>query len=201
MLRLAKRMALVTAFVCASAHGQETCSPEANVCLPKGDFQRFLDIALERQCLEHTKPSFELDRIEIVTDSDGRVFHSGADPKRPFVLQMKWCHYDVEGRGEVDIVAGMRVPERSGIRFRPKAYLGYLPLKLEKVDADEGIDAGVLIDWLYFDWINLNLAAGLRSVGAGLGFDITRNFGAYAGYGLGWTAPLHNINFAFYFAF
>jgi hypothetical protein len=113
---------------------------------------------------------------------------------------MKWCQYEIEATGKIDLVAAMKVPETSGLRFRPKAYFGYLPLKLSKGKFNDGIDAGLMIDWLYIDSVNLNVAAGFRSVGLALGVDVTTNFGAYAAYSLGWTAPLHNINVGISFA-
>jgi len=174
---------------------------EQTVCLPKPDFQRFLTIALERQCLEHDKPTFQVDSISILTDTEGRVFYTGADPKKPYTIHMKWCQYDVEGQGTVDLVAAMRTPPSTGIRFRPKAYLGYLPLKLSKGKFGDGVDAGVLIDWLFIHEFNLNFAAGFRSLGVGVGVDVTQNFGIYAGYAVGYTAPTHNINASIYFAF
>lgn len=193
--------ALAVALVCSSA-GAEECTPSAEtICLPKTDFQRFLDIATERQCLERTKPVFQIDSVAVMTDEEGRVFYTGADPKKPYTLKMTWCQYEIEGTGKVDLVAAMKVPVTSGFRFRPKAYLGYLPFKLSKGKFHDGVDAGMLIDFLFIDWVNLNVAAGFRSVGLGVGADLSSNFGAYAGYALAWTAPLHNINTGIFFAF
>jgi hypothetical protein len=184
----------------APAAAAESCEA-GKVCLPKADLEKFVALARERKCLDESEPEFTLDSISVVTDTDGRVFYSGADPRRPYKVTMKWCHLTVVGDGEVELVAAMRTPDTSGFRFRPKAYLGYLPLKLSERDFDEGIDAGMLVDLAYIEWVNFNVAAGFRSVGAGLGFDLTANFGAYAGYALGWTDPLHNVNAGIYFAF
>lgn len=174
---------------------------EDKVCLIREDFQRFLDIAIERQCLERKPPSFEVDSITVLTDTDGRVFYTGADPSKPYQVRMRWCHYDVTAEGKVTLVAAMQTPPTSGVRFRPKAYLGYLPLKLSKGKLNDGVDAGLLIDWLFIHEFNLNVSAGFRSLGVGVGVDLTQNFGVYAGYALGYTTPTHNINASFYFAF
>jgi hypothetical protein len=205
-MTLARVVTVATALLllCQPANAQDSvpCVPsDETVCLPKADFQRFLTIALDRQCLEHQKPTFQVDSITILTDSEGRVFYTGADPKKPYTVRMKWCHYEVEAQGTVDLVAAMKTPQTSGIRFRPKAYLGYLPLKLSKGKFSDGVDAGIMVDWLFIHEFNLNIAAGFRSVGIGVGLDLTRNFGLYVGYALGWTAPLHNINTSIYFAF
>src|SRR4051812_10623629 len=112
---------MVGLLVSSTAEAQPApCTPSnETVCLPKEDFQRFLTIALERQCLQRNAPTFEIDSVAIVTDTDGRVFYSGADAKRPYRLRMKWCHYDIEAAGEVQVVAAMKTPERAGVRFRP----------------------------------------------------------------------------------
>ena len=202
-LRLAASTLLgVTAIAPTVAAQTTTCvSTDDTVCLPRQDFQRFLDIALERQCLEKKKPVFEVDPITVVTDSEGRVFYTGADPNKPYRVTMSWCHYEVEAVGKVSIVAAMKEPATSGLRFRPKAYLGHLPLKLAKGKFHDGIDAGLLVDWLFIHDFNLNVAAGFRSLGLGVGVDLTKNFGVYAGYAIGYTAPTHNVNASIYFSF
>lgn len=202
-MKLLRAACLAVCLCTAVAKAETPCTPsDKTVCLPQADFQRFLDIAVERQCLEQTKPVFHLDSVVVTTDAEGRVFYSGSDPKKPYTLKMSWCNYEVQATGNVDLVAAMKVPQTAGLRFRPKAYLGYLPLKLSKGGRFEsGVDAGLLIDWLYVDWANLNVAAGFRSVGLGVGADLSTNFGVYAGYALGWTQPVHNLNASIYFAF
>lgn len=186
----------------SSAAADDTiCVSADSVCLPRPDFQRFLDIAQERQCLEKQTPAFQVDPITVITDADGRVFYTGADPSKPYKITMKWCHYDVEADGKVSLVAAMQTPPTSGVRFRPKAYLGYLPLKLSKGKFSDGVDAGLLVDWLFIHEFNLNIAGGFRSLGIGVGVDLTQNFGVYAGYAVGYSAPTHNINASIYFAF
>jgi hypothetical protein len=58
-----------------------------------------------------------------------------------------------------------------------------------------------MVDFLYYDWANLNAAVGFRSLGGGVGFDLTENFGAYAGYALTWGSWHHNVNIGFWFSF
>jgi hypothetical protein len=199
---MARLLLCLLVLLWAPAAASQPCDASAGkVCLPEADLEKFVALARERKCLDESQPAFVVDSISIVTDEDGRVFYSGADPKKPYKLTMTWCHLAVEGTGEVELVAALRAPETSGFRFRPKAYLAYLPLKLADRDFNEGIDAGLLLDVAFIEWVNFNLAAGFRSVGGGLGFDITRNFGAYTGYAVGWTKPLHNANLGIYFAF
>jgi hypothetical protein len=162
----------------------------------------FLAVLKEKKCLTTEKPSFELDPITVITDDKGRVFYSGADPN-PYKLKMRWCGYEAEGTGKVKVVAAMKEPETWGFRFRPKAYLGYLPLEPIVYDKEPvgGVDAGLMLDLFHVQLANVNLAVGFRSFGLGAGVDITQNFGAYAGYGMSWNGWNHNLNTAIWFAF
>lgn len=182
----------------------EDCGASGDkVCVLEEDLDKLLEIAAERQCLEKTKPKFQIDEVVVITDLDGRVFYTGADPKRPYKLKMNWCQYEVFAEGKIEVVAAMQEPDTWGFRFRPKAYLGYLPTRLLSSDPtlSDGIDAGMLLDFFYVEWASLNAAVGFRSVGVDLGVDLTANFGGYVGYGLGWNEPLHNISAGVYFAF
>jgi hypothetical protein len=200
-IRAALLATIATATPAGAADTTSCVSTEDTVCLPRADFQRFLTIAVERQCLEKQKPVFKVDDVTVVTDTAGRVFYTGADPSKPYTIVMKWCHYDVRAEGKVTLVAARMEPATSGVRFRPKAYLGYLPLKLSKGRFNDGVDAGLLVDWLFIHDFNLNVAAGFRSIGLGVGVDLTTSFGAYVGYAIGYTAPTHNINASLYFSF
>ena len=177
-------------------------SCQGGVCVPKKDMGIFLKALKEKKCLKETLPEFELDEITIIVDKDGRIFFSGADPK-PYTVKMKWCSYEVTGKGKVNVIAAMMEPPTWGFRFRPKAYMGALPLEMlqDGNDVRDGIDAGLMLDFFYYQWVNANVAAGYRSVGAGVGFDITQNFGAYVGYALAWDGFDHGLNGALWFGF
>ena len=102
----------------------------------------------------------------------------------------------------------MRVPSTWGFRFRPKAYIWVLPGEAfysipdtESLGVMDLIDAGVMVDFLYYEWANLNAAVGFRSLGGGIGFDLTENFGAYGGYALTWGDWHHNANLGLWFSF
>jgi hypothetical protein len=198
------RLALALVLISGAAQAQASpkCQPtDDTVCVPKVDLRRFLEIVEERACLDRTRPEFQLDEVVVLTDTDGRVFYSGADSKKPYKLVMKWCHYTVEAAGKIDLVAALATPETWGFRFRPKAYLGYLPFKLSKGRFNEGIDAGIMIDWFFIDWVNLNVAAGFRSVGLDVGIDLTGNFGLSVGGGLLWSSFDPALRTSLWFAF
>ena len=202
---LAGTAACLVGLVPVAAHGQECKDPD--VCVARKDLDLFLKLAREKKCLVENEPAFELDPINIIVDRDGRVFFSGAEPF-PYTLRMAWCDYEVEAKGKVSILAAVREPPTWGFRFRPKAYISALPLEaiwhdtsVSDLKVYDLIDAGVMVDFLYWEWANLNGAVGFRSLGGGIGFDLTSNFGAYAGYGLTWGDWNHNVNVGLWFSF
>ena len=171
----------------------------------------------EKHCLQTETPTFELDPINIVVDKDGRVFYSGDKPN-PYTVRMHWCSYSVEAQGKVNLVAAIQEPSVWGFRFRPKAYIGLLPIEAyniavenETLDAageptkslsfGDVWDAGLMVDFFHYDWFNINVAAGFRSFGGGFGADLTENFGIYAGYANTWGTWHHNLNLGLWFSF
>lgn len=189
------------------AQGQEAApqcvSTVTEVCVPLADLKSFIALAKERKCLDETPPDIIVDPITIVTDVDGRVFYTGADPKKPYKVKLKWCHYDLNGEGQVDLVAAQREPETWGFRFRPKAFLGYLPLGTILKDSafSSNIDAGLMVDVFHVEWANLNATVGFRSVGGDIGFDITKNFGLSVGGGVTWDGFKSAVRISGWFAF
>jgi hypothetical protein len=182
----------------ASAEG-EACN---GTCVPAEDMKTIVTVLREDQCLKKEKPEFKLDPINIVVDRDGRIYYSGAAPE-PYRLRMHWCTYDVEAEGKVNVLAAVQEPPSYGFRFRPKAYVGYLlaePFRTGQT-AKNGVDAGLMVDPLYFRDFNLNAHIGFRAFGVGLGLDIFRSFGLYAGYAVTWDGFHSNPEAALWFAF
>jgi len=199
-----RRCLAIVPFLLATPAAAQVCEPPAT-CVPKAEMDIFVKLLQEKQCQLNEGPEFELDPIQIVIDRNGRVFYSGADPK-PYTLRMKWCSYEVEAKGKVNLVAAMRQPPIWGFRLRPKAYMGIIPTEVVYSSDDprefrDFVDAGVMVDFLYYDWVNLNGAVGYRSVGAGVGIDLTENFGAYTGYAMTWGSWHHNANLSLSFSF
>jgi hypothetical protein len=185
------------------ALGQSTAScADDSVCVPKEDLRKMVQVLKERKCLDDNPPSFKLDPVVIVTDEDGRVFYSGAKPE-PYTVKMTWCHYEVEAQGEVKVVAALGEKSEWGFRFRPKAHLSYL-LNQPFHDGNsfnDGVDAGLALDFFHVYWANLNAVVGFRSAGLSIGIDLTRNFGGHVGYAVAFEEPWHNLETGIYFAF
>jgi hypothetical protein len=194
---------VVVSLVSLSAEADPIACEAPNQCVSKQDLDKFLTVLREKKCLQSTKPTFELDPINLIVDKDGRVFYSGAAPN-PYTLRMKWCSYEAEAQGKVKLVAAMKEPSLWGFRFRPKAYISLLPFEAFNVASEkfsDSWDAGAMVDFFHYDWANLNVAVGFRSVGAGLGADLTQNFGIYAGYATTWGTWHHNLNLGVWFSF
>lgn len=184
----------------------EVTTPEPvacdGTCVPQEDMTKFVELLHERKCLQETAPTFKLDPVTVVVDREGRMYYSGANPK-PYKVHMDWCHFSADAVGKVDVLAAVQEPPSSGFRFRPKAFMGMLVLEpfREGKKPKDGLDAGLMLDVLYYKDFNLNVHAGFRSIGGGLGVDIFRSFGAYAGYALSWDGFHHNPEAALWFAF
>jgi len=170
--------------------------------MEKKDLRRFVQLAKDRKCLDTAKLEFELDPVTVIVDDQGRVYHSGANP-RPYKLRMRWCHLEVDAEGKVNVVAAKREPPWWGFRLRLKAHLGYHPLAplYGGHEPERGLDAGLMLDFFYVSYVNVNATAGVRGVGLGAGVDLTRNFGLYAGYSVNYAEPLHGFYLSTYFAF
>jgi hypothetical protein len=176
------------------ARAQEAC--DGGVCVEQEDLTKFVQLAEDAKCRETTPPTFQLDPITVMVDEDGRIYGSGSDPQ-PYKLTMTWCNYQVEGKGQVKIIAAKRIPKEYGFRFRPKAAMGYLPVTaFEEKNASMGIDIGVLLEPVYYHWGNLNGYVGVRSTGAGVGLDVTRNMGVYIGWAIAWKNWQQNVHLA-----
>jgi len=185
----------------AFAQDAPVCAP-GSTCVSADDLKAMVAILKEKQCLLKTKPSFELDPVNLVIDKEGRIFFSGAAPQ-PYSLRMTWCNYEATATGKVNVVAAVQEPPDWGFHFRPKAYMGVLPLEPfhSGNNARSMVDAGLMLDPFYYKFVNLDMHVGFRAVGAGIGLDIFRSFGAYAGYAVTWDGFRSNPEAALWFSF
>jgi len=161
----------------------------------------FVELLKEKKCLQTQDPTFELDPITIIRDREGRIFYSGAQP-HPYKLRMQWCTYEADAAGKIDVVVGMVEPSTWGFRLRPKAAMGLLAVEAWNAkDLREGLEISAMLDFFHWQWANLNANVGIRSTGLSFGVDVTKNFGAHAGYALAWASWTHNPHFGLWFAF
>jgi len=195
-----KHLLLTIAIVLWSQHSQtQTCS--TGTCVSPDDMKVIVKVLEEKKCLQTTQPIFTLDPITIVTDTEGRVYGSGADP-HPYSVKMSWCTYDATAKGKVNLLVAKNEPATWGWRFRPKFMGSFLFVDaFNQPNAGDAVDVGILWDFFYWKALNLNVATGFRSAGAGVGVDLTRNMGLYGGYAFSWWTLKSNVQAGVYFSF
>lgn len=159
-----------------------------------------LDSLEEKRCLVSQAPKLELDSITIVTDEQGRVYYSGSAPQ-PYKAHLTWCNYEVPFKGNLNVIVAKREPEEWGFRFKLKFAGSFLFLDAFESSPQNAIDVGLLWDFFHWRNLNLNVATGFRSVGAGFGYDLTQNFGAYGGYAFSFWTLRSNPQIGLYFGF
>ncbi len=192
--------ALAALFLCTSAASAAECTAPST-CVPKDDLSTFVAIAKQQRCHQTTTPTFTMDPVTIVIDKEGRVYGSGSQPV-PWRLTMKWCGDEAQALGNIKLIAAVRQEAQWGFRFRTKASMGVLGVEAFKRDPWTGaVDVGVLLEPFFYHAFNLNAAVGIKSVGAGVGIDVTRNFGAYFGYALAFSEWRSNPYAGLYFSF
>jgi len=174
-------------------------------CIPPEDLEVFVKLLREKKCLQDEKPVYQIDPIVITTDVDGRVYYSGAMPK-PYTIQMRWCNYDVQAQGILDVQVAKRVPPEWGFRFRLKFYGGFLFTDAfekynDKYDPSRAVDAGLQADFFHWRSVNFNVGAGFRSAQVSVGVDLTKNFGVFGGYAFSFWSLRHNPQVGLYFSF
>jgi hypothetical protein len=146
------------------------------------DTETFLALLRERKCRLTQAPVVHLDPITLTTDKDGRVFVSGGDPT-PYRVSLSWCGTEVETTGKLDVAVTQRQEPTWGPTFRLKAGVGYIPVPaLAAKDGWAGLDIGLLVEPFFYQAFSLNVYTGVRAVGIGIGYDVTRTVTLYGGY-------------------
>lgn len=129
----------------------------------------------------NAQPKVTLDPITLVTDSEGRLYHSGANPS-PYRVRVDMGTYSVVGTGQVQVTVARKEEPSWGFRLRPKFWAGMMPIEaIRQPRPLDAVDVGLALDVIHWKAVNLNLSAGVRSVGMDVGWDLTRNFGATVG--------------------
>lgn len=200
-----KRLVLALAlwFIASTAVAQVPC-PEGHFCVPKAEMTEvFLPLLKAQKCRTETEPTFELDPIAIITDRQGRVYFTGNEGPKPYKIKVNWCNYEIYAEAKVEVHVAQREEPTWGYRGRFKATFGVLGTELlERSDWKDSLDGGLMWEPFYFmEIINLNAYVGVRSFGAGVGVDITANFGGYAGLAITWGGWRMNPMASLFFSF
>lgn len=178
----------------------EDC-PIPSVCVQKDDLGTFLDLARGQKCRAEILPEITSDPVTIIVDRSGRVYGSGTGDK-PLRLHIKWCSYEIDVESQVKIMTAQRVEPDWGFRLRLKPAFGFLVTEAFRSGTKfhETLDGGLLVEPFYVYDANLNVYVGVRSFGAGVGYDLFKNMTLYAGYGMTWgswrSSPYVGVGFS-----
>lgn len=180
------------------------------MCITEEEKNALIDALRELQNIHESKAELKLtEPITIVRDWEDRIFINGGRGKPIRVKLRIGEHVD----RDLEAVLPIRVfyrekPPDPWFRLRIRAQFGVLVPETADFVSNDG-DSGFFVDggigWDFFhipDW-SMNLAAytGARSLGGGLGMDLTKNFGVYAGYALTYGEWNHSLLVSAYFAF
>ena len=202
-----KFLVFLTAFFLFITNAKAECvPPEGGKCLTKDQFEAVKSNLAELDSI-HKYPAVvnTNDEIIIIHDWNGRVYTNGGD-KNPLSFKL-YIGETIER--DMAIVLPTKVyyrpkPPDPMFRLRIRAQVGLIALEFTKITTGKIqnlFDAG--LGWDFFHYKNANVAVytGMRSVGAGVGFDLTRNFGPYIGYSLVYDGFRSSAQAGFYMSF
>lgn len=183
-------IALCAALLAAAPARADDCvPPEGGKCLDKQQLDSVKKAVKELDEI-HSSPAVVTveDPVVIVHDWDGRVYVSGGATK-PVRMKLR-----IGSTVERDLAVTVPVqvyyrdkPPDPMFRLRIRAQAHVLPFEAFREDElgrRRFWDAGVGWDFFHLGDFNVSAFTGVYSAGAGLGWDVTRNFGVYAGYSL-----------------
>jgi hypothetical protein len=180
-----KKFILTSLFLWPSLASGDTCQPpDGGVCLTAEEKKQVVDAVKELQQIKTSSATVIFSRpIEIITDWNGITYINGGD-KNPIPMKVKIGN-------TIDRDLAVTLPTQ--IYYRPKPPDPMFRLRIraqagvlipQAFQADMGwnrFDGQLSFDFWHVGIINFNIAPGIRSVSAGPGIDLTKNFGAVTG--------------------
>jgi len=189
------------------AASQEGCvPPDGGICLTKEQRDAIKQGILELDEIHNSQAIITTDdSITIIQDWNGRVYVNGGD-KNPIRLKLK-IGKTIER--DLSMVLPTQVhyrpePPDPMFRLRIRAQVGILiPQMIQTFDGDKRRfwDSGLGWDFFHLDDFNVALYTGVNSLGGGIGYDLTRNFGLYGGYAFVYSGLQSSIITTIYFSF
>ena len=149
------------------------------VCLPKDQYEGVKAVVAKMAKIETSKPVVSLDPVVVVEDADGRVYANEAAGK------LSWGDLEADLRWTPAVVLRQVVPPDWGLRVRVRLSALLLPsVAYDSGDFRSGLDVALALEPIYWKLVHAQVHAGTRSVGVGLGLDLTRNLDVYLGFAL-----------------
>lgn len=176
----------------------ECIPPPGGKCLNADQFNE-VKKAIEELDQIHKAPAIitTQDPIVIIQDWQGRVYVNGGETQ-PLKLKLK---LGTTIDRDLSLVLPTQIyyrpkPTEPFFRLRIRAQFGILAPELVRTaygNKQSFLDAGIGWDFFHVNSVNFSVYTGLRSIGGGIGLDLTKNFGPYLGYSLvydGWRSSL-----------
>lgn len=194
-------LALLTLLFPARSFAQDVpCPPPYAVCLTAEEKRTVGDSLRELKEIKESKAEVKVkDDIVIVRDWEDRVYVNGGSgrPIRATLTLGSTVERDLEL--QLPVQTFYREKPDPMFRLRVRAQAGVLLPKV--VDSfKDGWDAGIGWDFMHLGPANLSAFTGLRSVGGGLGLDVTKNFGPYVGYAFLYDGLKSGVHAGVYFS-
>lgn len=194
---------IITFSILSSVRAEECVPPPGGKCLTEEQLNKVKEALKELDSIKKSEMKVDISRpVVIIRDWDGRVYVNGGE-KKPVEMRVTVGTIDRTLAVEYPTVIYYRTkPPDPMFRLRIRAQAGALMPDVWKKKEDRSyVDGGVGFDFFHLGPLNLDLYAGILSLGPGLGLDITRNFGARVGYSLVYK-DLHSAVFTgAYFSF
>ncbi len=184
----------------------ECVPPEGGKCLNYIQFEQLKAALRELDSIKKSPAVVTTaGQIIIIRDWDGRVYVNGGE-KEP--LKMKLTIGETVDR-DLAVVLPTQIlyrpkPPDPMFRLRIRAQIGILALDLPKTsreDFTKFLDAGIGWDFVHYKEFNLSAYTGIRSAGAQIGMDLTRNFGPFVGYSMVYDGFRPNVLLGTYWSF
>lgn len=184
--------------VAPSLSRAEECMPPAR-CISDQNLQLIVDVLQEKRCLIGTLPRVAVDSVTVIVDREGHV--QGTSTK-PYEVHLDWCDYHFDVQSQIEVQTSRQVEPRWGFRLRLKAAIGLLGRDLVEGRRflDSG-DVGLMVEPFHFYLATLNGFISFRSIGVGIGHDVTSTFGVALLLNATWDSWRVNPFLAGYFAF
>lgn len=156
-------------------------------CLTPSQFEQ-VKLALEElDSIHKSKATLTTeDQIVIIQDWQGRVYVNGGSTK-PLKLKLKigeTIDRDLNFVLQPKLYYRPKPPDPM-FRLRVRAQIGLLVPEMVMTaigDKQSFLEGGLALDFFHVGLFNVSAYAGVRSIGGGLGIDLTKNFGPYVGY-------------------
>lgn len=189
------------------AFAQEPCiPPPGGKCLTADQYERVKQALKELDDIHSSPAELRIEQpVTVVHDWQGRVYVNGGD-KSPIPAKLRIGQHvdrDMAVTLETRVFYREKPPDPM-FRLRLRAQAGILvPQFITAVSKERQnfFDGGLGLDFFHLGPVNASVNLGVFSSGAGLGLDVTKNFGAMVGYALIYDGLKSSVIAGLYFAF